>query len=129
MRERGLPASQNDAVDLIGYGSSCDAHHLTRPDMSGAGLARAMNAALADAGTKPQNVGLLSAHGTGTPFNDAMEAAAFATVFGETHPPMHCAKPVTGHTLGAAGAIDAMTRRAGCLAEVKQFAPGRITAF
>ena len=89
-------------IDLIGYGSSCDAHHLTRPDPSGAGLARAMRSALDDAGLTPEQVGLLSTHGTGTAFNDAMEAAAFAALFGDAVPPMHGAKPVAGHTLGAA---------------------------
>ena len=86
-----------------------DAHHQTRPDLSGGGLARAIRAALDDAGLAPGDVGAISAHGTGTPYNDRMEAAAFAGVFGERDcPPFHCAKPVTGHTLGAAGAIDAV---------------------
>ncbi len=95
-------------VDVLGYGSSCDAHHLTRPDPSGAGLARAVRAALADAGIGPADVSAVSAHATGTPFNDAMEDAAFRAVLGDRRPPVHCAKPVCGHTLGAAGAIDAV---------------------
>lgn len=95
-------------IDIVGYGSSCDAHHLTRPDLGGHGLARALAAALADAGLKPEQVGVVSAHATGTPYNDAMEAAAFARVFGTSRPWVHCAKPVLGHTLGAAGAVDAL---------------------
>ncbi len=97
------------AVDICGYGSSCDAHHLTRPDLGGAGLARAIGAALGDAGLAPADIAALSAHGTGTPYNDAMEAAAYRTVFGAAMPPVHCAKPVFGHTLGAAGAVDALS--------------------
>lgn len=95
-------------VELVGYGSSCDAHHLTRPDPGGAGLARAIAQALADAELDPADIEVLSAHATGTPFNDAMEDAAFATVFGAHRPLVHCAKPVAGHTLGAAGAVDAL---------------------
>jgi 3-oxoacyl-[acyl-carrier-protein] synthase II len=68
-----------------------------------------MTQALADAGLEPGQIDVLSAHATGTPFNDAMEDAAFATVFGGHRPLVHCAKPVTGHTLGAAGAVDALT--------------------
>lgn len=94
-------------VGLIGYGSSCDAHHLTRPDLSGSGLARAVRSALVDGGVGPDHVSMVSAHGTGTLFNDQMESAALSTVFSRC-PPVHCAKPVVGHTLGAAGAIDAL---------------------
>jgi 3-oxoacyl-(acyl-carrier-protein) synthase len=97
-----------DVVDVVGYGSSCDAHHLTRPDLTGAGLARAMSAALADADLAPTDVDVVSAHATGTTFNDTMEDGAFRRVFGAHRPLVHCAKPVTGHTLGAAGAIDAL---------------------
>jgi 3-oxoacyl-[acyl-carrier-protein] synthase II len=100
--------TEDSYVDVVGYGSSCDAHHLTRPDPTGAGLARAIEAALADAGLRPADVALVSAHATGTPQNDAMEAAAFARVFGSEMPLVHAAKPVTGHTLGAAGTVDAL---------------------
>ncbi|MBI5509265.1 MAG: hypothetical protein HY903_10980 [Deltaproteobacteria bacterium] len=95
-------------VDLVGFGCACDAHHLTRPDPTGLGLGRAIAAALTDAGLGPGAIGLLSAHATGTPHNDRMEAAAFAHVFGAALPPLHAAKPVAGHTLGASGAVDAL---------------------
>ncbi|MEK7704269.1 MAG: beta-ketoacyl synthase N-terminal-like domain-containing protein [Myxococcota bacterium] len=101
-------AEPTSLVELAGFGSSCDAHHLTRPDPSGAGLARAMHAALANGNARADQVALLSAHATGTPFNDSMESAAFAQVFGNHAPAMHAAKPVAGHTLGAAGAVDAV---------------------
>ena len=95
-------------IDLIGYGSSCDAYHLTRPDPGGLGLVRAIATALDDAHLQPEAIGLVSSHGTGTLQNDSMEAAAFATSFGSTIPPFHCAKPIAGHALGASGAIDAL---------------------
>jgi 3-oxoacyl-(acyl-carrier-protein) synthase len=101
-------ADATGGTRVIGYGSSCDAHHLTRPDLGGKGLARAVRAALGDAGVEATQIGLVSAHGTGTPYNDTMEAAAFADVFGDAVPPLHCAKPIFGHTLGAAGAVDAL---------------------
>ncbi|MEE8409188.1 MAG: beta-ketoacyl synthase N-terminal-like domain-containing protein [Myxococcota bacterium] len=104
---RSADANQ-DAVRITGYGSSCDAHHLTRPDLEGRGLARALRAALRSAGLSPAEIDMINAHGTGTPYNDTMETAAFVDVFGDDTPPLHCAKPVFGHTLGASGAIDAL---------------------
>ena len=96
-------------VDIVGYGSSCDAHHLTRPDLSGKGLQRAIDAALRDGDVAPSDISFISAHGTGTPYNDKMEAAAFDLVFSkESCPPIHTAKGVFGHTLGAAGSLDAL---------------------
>lgn len=99
-------ATEPEGVCITGYGSSCDAHHLTRPDLGGKGLARAITACLQDAQINANQVSAISAHGTGTPYNDTMEDAAFSSLFDTL--PMHCAKPVTGHTLGAAGAIDAL---------------------
>jgi len=107
VRDADAPTG-NDGIGLTGYGSSCDAHHLTRPDPGGHGLARAIHAALRDADVDPAQIDFVSAHATGTAYNDAMEAAGFASVFGPSVPPLHCAKPVTGHTLGASGAIDAL---------------------
>ena len=97
-----------DCSQVVGFGSSCDTHHLTRPDPSGGGLARAINHALTDARSTAGDIAAISAHGTGTPLNDPMEAAAFSQVFETRVPPIHCSKPVSGHTLGAAGAIDAL---------------------
>lgn len=93
-----------------GYGSAGDAFHMTRPSPRGAGLVRALSAALADARVEPSAIGFVSAHGTGTPLNDAMEAAAFGTVFGAglVRPPVQSLKGAVGHTLGAAGALEAI---------------------
>ncbi len=95
---------------VAGYGSAADACHMTRPDPSGAGLARAAAAALADAGRTAADVGFVSAHGTGTVFNDAMEEAALAHVLGSRagSVPVHGLKGAIGHTLGAAGAFEAV---------------------
>ena len=90
-----------------GYGSAADAFHMTRPSPSGAGLVRALQAALAEAGCAPGEVGFVSAHGTGTVLNDAMEAEAFRRVFGARGVPVNSVKGAIGHTLGAAGALEA----------------------
>jgi 3-oxoacyl-(acyl-carrier-protein) synthase len=93
---------------LLGAGAAGDAVHMTAPDREGGGAARAMEAALADAGVVPGAVGFVSAHGTGTPYNDAMEAAAIARVFGPRSVPVNSIKGAIGHTLGAAGAFEAV---------------------
>jgi len=94
--------------ELIGYGESTDAFHMTRPDPHGAGAISAMRSALADAGVEPDAVGYVNAHGTGTPFNDAMEAAAILALFGERggQVPVSSTKPMIGHLLGGAGAVE-----------------------
>ncbi|MCB9695601.1 MAG: hypothetical protein H6738_02300 [Alphaproteobacteria bacterium] len=86
--------------------ASCDAHHMTTPDPSGAGAASAITAALTDAGLSADDVDGVSVHGTATRANDAMEAAALTRVFGASPPPW-AVKAVIGHTMGAAGAIEA----------------------
>ena len=95
---------------LTGYGSAADAFHVTRPRPDGAGVARAARAALASAGRADSDVGFVSAHGTGTVFNDAMEEAALAHVLGPRagSVPVHGLKGAIGHTLGAAGALEAV---------------------
>ncbi len=95
---------------VAGYGSAADAFHMTRPDPAGSGLSRASRAALADAGLAAADVGFVSAHGTGTVFNDAMEEAALAHVLGPRagSVPVHGLKGAIGHTLGAAGALEAV---------------------
>jgi len=93
---------------ILGAGAAGDAVHMTAPDREGGGAARAMLAALAEAGVTPAAVDFVSAHGTGTPYNDAMEAAALRHVFGATGPPVHSVKGAVGHTLGAAGALEAV---------------------
>ena len=81
---------------------------MTAPDREGGGAARALEAALADAARPPRAVGFVSAHGTGTPYNDAMEAVALTRVFGRRTVPVNSIKGAIGHTLGAAGAFEAI---------------------
>ena len=93
-------------VRLLGVGESSDAYHLTAPDPDGKGAEASMRAALADAGLAPADVDYVNLHGTGTAYNDAMECAAVRRVFGESVA-ASSTKPLTGHCLGAAGAIEA----------------------
>lgn len=93
--------------EIIGAASNADAHHITAPSPGGAGAARCMRAALEDAGIAPGDIRQINAHGTSTPLNDAAEAEAIRTVFGESAPPTVSIKGVTGHPLGAAGALEA----------------------
>jgi len=90
---------------VLGYGSACDAHHLTAPHPEGRGLRRAFAEALAAAGVAPREVAFINAHGTGTPDNDRVEGRVIRDLFPET--PFVSTKGYTGHTLGAAGAIEA----------------------
>jgi len=99
---RGAPA----LARVLGSGAAADAVHMTAPDREGRGAASAMAAALAAAGLAPRDVDFVSAHGTGTLYNDAMEAAALRRVFGDAGPPIDSIKGAIGHTLGAAGAIE-----------------------
>lgn len=93
-----------------GYASASDAHHMTRPSPTGDGLFRAVTGALANAQASPEEVGFISAHGTATPFNDRMEAAGLARLFGKRagEIPVNSIKGALGHTLGAAGALEAV---------------------
>ncbi|MGE5717179.1 MAG: beta-ketoacyl-[acyl-carrier-protein] synthase family protein [Acidobacteriota bacterium] len=95
---------------VTGYGSASDAHHMTRPDPEGRGLRRAIETALARASRAGCDVDFVSAHGTGTTFNDAMEEAALAHVLGAKarSVPVNGIKGAIGHTLGAAGALEAV---------------------
>jgi len=97
-------------VEVVGTGLAGDATHMTAPARDGAGAARAMRMALADARIAPTEVDFISAHGTGTVYNDAMEMAAIATVFGEAAAriPVNSIKGAIGHTLGAAGSFEAI---------------------
>jgi 3-oxoacyl-[acyl-carrier-protein] synthase II len=105
---------------ILGYGRSADAHHLTAPDPQGRGVALAIARALRCAGLSPDAVGVVNAHGTATPFNDAMEAAALTRVFGPRAGgrPVHTVKGTIGHTLGAAGAVEAVVALAAMAARV-----------
>ncbi|MFJ2744894.1 beta-ketoacyl-[acyl-carrier-protein] synthase family protein [Streptomyces sp. NPDC087440] len=91
---------------LIGYGASTDAHHLVAPDPEGRGAERAVRAALADASLLPEDIAHINAHGTSTPRNDAVEGALLHRVFPH-RPPVTSSKGALGHTMGAAGTIEA----------------------
>lgn len=94
------------AFALSGFGASCDAVHITAPDRSGDGLRRAAEAALDDAAAEVAHVDLVSAHGTATSFNDAMESKAIAASCSGPAPYVHAFKAQIGHTLGAAGVLE-----------------------
>lgn len=93
-------------VELLGWGNSCDAHHMTSPDPSGDGAYRAMEEALRKADVKPEHVGYVNLHGTGTRLNDSMESLAVSRIFGSHKVAVSTTKPLTGHTLGAGSAIE-----------------------
>ena len=94
--------------EVAGYGATCDAHHITAPDGTGAGATACMQLALSDAGFAPEAIGHVNAHGTSTPLNDTAEATALAKVFGTARPAVTSTKGVTGHLVGAAGAVEAV---------------------
>ncbi|MEU8803409.1 beta-ketoacyl-[acyl-carrier-protein] synthase family protein [Spirillospora sp. NPDC048819] len=94
--------------EISGYACGTDATHLVSPRPDGRVAARCMAAALADAGLEPRDIGHISAHATGTPGNDAAEALAIGRCFGGHAPPVTAVKGVTGHILGAGGALEAM---------------------
>lgn len=93
-------------AEIIGYGISTDNHHLTQPDPSGIGPRQAMEGALANAEIGPGDIDYINAHGTATPFNDASEGKAIAELFNGV--PVSSTKGMMGHSLGAAGAIEAI---------------------
>ncbi len=95
--------------EVVGYGATSDAYHITSPDPEGEGAAKAIKMALDDAGIAPEEVDYINAHGTGTPYNDAFETIAIKKVFGEdTKVPVSSTKSMTGHLLGAAGGLEAV---------------------
>lgn len=93
---------------LVGFGLSCDAHHIATPDASGRGAATAIGGALRTAGLAPSEVDYVSAHGTGTPANDLGESRACRAVFGDHRPYVSSLKALVGHSLGAASALEAV---------------------
>ncbi len=95
--------------EVLGAASTVDAHHITAPAPGGTGAATCMELALADAELEPGGVGHINAHGTSTALNDLAEAQAIAKVFGTPGPPVTSIKGVTGHALGGAGAIEAVS--------------------
>jgi 3-oxoacyl-[acyl-carrier-protein] synthase II len=95
-------------AEMVGYGQSADAFHITQPDPEGDGAALAMRRALRDAHLEPHEIGYINAHGTSTPYNDKFETLAIKRVFGAAAPrvPVSSTKSMTGHLLGAAGGVE-----------------------
>ncbi|MFH0999073.1 MAG: beta-ketoacyl-[acyl-carrier-protein] synthase family protein [Pseudomonadota bacterium] len=112
-------------AEILGYGVSCDAHHMTAPDPRASGAVRCMRTALQDAGVPPERVDYINAHGTATPANDRMETRGIKEVFGKKayQLPVSSTKSMMGHTLGAAGAIEGVVAVIGI---VQRFIPPTI---
>jgi 3-oxoacyl-[acyl-carrier-protein] synthase II len=108
--EAALARGARIYAEVLGYGVSCDSHHMTAAHPQGDGAIRAMDMALRDSGRSPDEVDYISAHGTGTPTNDRIETIAVKTLFGSRAPqvPMSSIKSMLGHTMGAASAIEAV---------------------
>lgn len=108
--EHAINRGANIIAEVVGYGCTCDAYHITAPHPEGDGGARCMQMCIDDAGIKPEDIGYINAHGTSTPLNDPSEVNVVKRVFGEQAKKvaMSSTKSMTGHLLGAAGAIEAI---------------------
>lgn len=108
--EHALKRGAHIYAELAGYGATCDAYHITSPAEDGEGAAEAMRAVMSDAGLRPEDIDYINAHGTGTHHNDLFETKAIKSAFGEHayRLKISSTKSMTGHLLGAAGAVEAI---------------------
>jgi 3-oxoacyl-[acyl-carrier-protein] synthase II len=106
-RESALRRGAPILAEVVGFGATSDAHHITTPHPDGEGAVRSMRLACDEAGVDPAEIGYINAHGTSTPPNDRIETLAVHQVFAAP-PPMSSTKSMTGHTLGAAGALESV---------------------
>ena len=108
--ERAVARGARIYAEVLGYGTSNDAHHMAQPDPDSVGVAEMMRSALARSGVEPERVGYINAHGTSTPYNDKAETQAIRAVFGAHADALAVSstKSVLGHLFGAAGAVEAM---------------------
>ncbi|MCB0406510.1 MAG: beta-ketoacyl-[acyl-carrier-protein] synthase II, partial [Bdellovibrionales bacterium] len=108
--ERAKSRGAKILAEVVGYGSNCDAFHITQPSQDGEGAVRCMRLALDSAKLKPEDIDYVNTHGTSTPLGDAMETQALKTVYGDWAYKLAVSstKSMTGHLLGAAGALEAM---------------------
>ncbi len=107
-RDRAVERGAHIYAEILGAASTADAHHITAPDPDARWAAACIRLALDDAELEPEDVGHVNAHGTSTPLNDLAEAVALHAVFGDAVPPVTSVKGYLGHSLGAAGAIEAV---------------------
>ena len=123
--EHALSRGAHIYAEMVGYGMTCDAYHMTAPVPGGAGAARSMELALKDAGVPPADVSYINAHGTSTPANDPTETAAIKTALGDyaKQIPVSSTKSMTGHLLGGSGGIEGV---AACLAVANDRVPPTI---
>ena len=105
--DRAIARGAHIYAEVLGSASTADAHHITAPLPGGAGALECMELALEDAGVRAADVAHINAHGTSTPLNDLAEAEAIEKLFGASGPPVTSIKGVVGHSLGAAGALEA----------------------
>lgn len=109
--EHALARNAKIYAEVVGYGATCDAYHITSPAEDGSGAAKAMEYAMADGGVKPENIDYINAHGTSTHHNDLFETKAIKLAFGDHAKNVHInsTKSMIGHLLGAAGGVEFIT--------------------